>query len=132
MTAARASGAIAKLTAEPVERRARRPVAMIAYALREDGSSVELMVLDLSYEGCGVETPVELKAAEPLKLSVLRRGAISCRVRWCANGKAGLVFDPEAITVERCSTCWSTGSKANPPRDETGRPKPPRLDHRPY
>lgn len=90
---------MSKLTSAPVERRERRRVAMIAYALREDGSSVEVMVLDLSYEGCGVETPVELKAGEPLKLSVLRRGAISCQVRWCTNGKAGLVFDPETETV---------------------------------
>jgi hypothetical protein len=54
------------------------------------------MVLALSYEGCGIETATRLTPGEPLKLSVLRRGAISCKVRWYANGKAGLVFEPEA------------------------------------
>ena len=79
----------------PVERRERRPVTMLGYAMREDQSTVEVMVVDLSYEGCGIETPIEFAAGEVLKLSVLRRGAIDCRVRWCANGKAGLVFEAE-------------------------------------
>ena len=89
------------LTTPPVERRERRPVAMIGYALRSDGSSVEVMVLDLSYDGCGVDSPQPLTAGEPLKLSVLRRGAISCQVRWYADGRAGLVFDPEPKPGER-------------------------------
>jgi hypothetical protein len=95
VTAPRAS-ALATLTTESVDRRERRPVAMVGYALRADGSSVEVMVLDLSYEGCGVESPAELIPGEPLKLSVLRRGAIACEVRWYANGKAGLIFEPTA------------------------------------
>jgi hypothetical protein len=84
-----------KLANTPVERRERRRVAMRAYALRPDGSSIEIMVLNLSYEGCGIETPQPLSSGEPLKLSVLRRGAIACSVRWYADGMAGLVFDPE-------------------------------------
>jgi hypothetical protein len=100
-TSAYPTGALSKLTTAPVERRERRRVAMIGYALREDGSSIEVMVLDLSYEGCGIETPVPLKLGEPLKLSVLRRGAISCQVRWYANGKAGVVFDPETHAAQQ-------------------------------
>jgi hypothetical protein len=88
------------LTTDPVERRERRRVAMVGYALRADGSSVEVMVLDLSYEGCGVECPIALQPGEPLKLSVLRRGAISCEVRWYDNGRAGLVFEPEESTSQ--------------------------------
>ena len=90
-----AGAALSKLTTDPVERRERRPVAMRGFALRDDGSTFEILLLDLSYEGCGIATPVALNAGEPLKLSVLQRAAIACQVRWCANGKAGLVFDPE-------------------------------------
>ncbi len=100
VTALRAA-AVANLTTDPVNRRERRPVAMIGYALRADGSSVEVMVLDLSYEGCGVESPTPLTPGEPLRLSVLRRGAIACEVRWYANGKAGLIFEPEPESAPR-------------------------------
>jgi hypothetical protein len=38
---------------------------------------------------------VELAAGEAIKLSVLCRGAIDAHVRWCKDGRAGLVFAPE-------------------------------------
>lgn len=84
-----------KLHADPVERRERRPVRLRALAKREDSSTTEIYVLDLSYDGCGIETPVPLKAGEALKLSVVRRGAIEAHVRWYADGRAGLVFVPD-------------------------------------
>jgi hypothetical protein len=79
----------------PAERRERRPVSLRALAFRPDGSSTEICLLDLSYEGCGIETPVEFEAGEAIKLSVLRRGAIDAHVRWCKDGRAGLVFAPQ-------------------------------------
>src|SRR5947209_5330862 len=87
--------AVSQLTSAPIDRRERRRVAMHGFVVRSDGSSVEILVLDLSYEGCGIEVPVALQAGEPLKLSVLRRGAIDTHVRWYVDGRAGLVFDPE-------------------------------------
>jgi hypothetical protein len=84
-----------KAELKQVERRQRRSVSMPAVAVREDGSSFDVSVLDLSYEGCGIETPFELNAGEAVKLSVLRRGAIDAHVRWYENGRAGLVFDSE-------------------------------------
>lgn len=68
---------------------------MRGFALREDGSTTEILILDLSYEGCGIETPLAFAPGESIKLSVLRRGAIEATVRWCKDGKAGLVFDAE-------------------------------------
>lgn len=84
-----------KLGQEPIARRERRPVSMRAFAERADGSSVEVLLLDLSYEGCGIETTVELAAGEELKLAVLRHGIIDARVCWYADGKAGLIFTDE-------------------------------------
>ncbi|HLO19436.1 MAG TPA: PilZ domain-containing protein [Sphingomicrobium sp.] len=84
-----------KLEVKPVERRERRPVSLRALVIRQDGSTAEIHLLDLSYEGCGIETPVELAAGEAIKLSVLCRGAIDAHVRWCKDGRAGLVFAPE-------------------------------------
>jgi hypothetical protein len=84
-----------KLDTKPIERRERRPVNLRGLAIRGDGSTAEIYLLDLSYEGCGIETPVELEAGEAVKLSVLRRGAIDAHVRWYKDGRAGLVFDPQ-------------------------------------
>ena len=84
-----------KLAGKPVERRERRQVSLRALAIRQDESTVEIYLLDLSYEGCGIETPVEFAVGEAIKLSVLSRGAIDAHVRWCKDGRAGLVFAPE-------------------------------------
>lgn len=86
------TAAITALGQSPVERRERRPVTMRGFAVREDGSSAEVLLLDLSYEGCGIQTAAEFHEGELLKLSVMRRGVIEARVRWCKDGKAGLVF----------------------------------------
>ena len=68
---------------------------MRGHAVLPDGTTTEILLLDLSYEGCGVEIPVELEAGETIMLSVLGRGAIKADVRWYAAGRAGLVFQVE-------------------------------------
>lgn len=75
-----------------VDRTERRPVSLSGHALLEDGTTAKIQVLDLSYDGCGIETPATLMSGESIKISVLRRGVIDAEVRWCADGKAGLVF----------------------------------------
>lgn len=81
-----------RLAGCPIERRERRLVTMPGFAALADGSTTEILVVDLSYEGCGIETPVELQCGQHITLSVLRRGAIQADVRWYRKGKAGLVF----------------------------------------
>jgi hypothetical protein len=70
----------------------RRRVRLDGHVLLAGGIAHEVTVTDLSYEGCGVETPAPLAAGQAVKLSVLRRGAIDAEVRWAADGKVGLVF----------------------------------------
>ncbi len=86
---------------EQPRRSARRPVRLQAHVLRSDGASVEIDLLDLNYDGCGIATPVELEPGEPLRLSVTGRGLIDAEVRWCKDGKAGLRFGaPEPMAKE--------------------------------
>jgi len=87
--------AATKLDSKQVDRRERRQVSLPALAIREGGTTVEIVLLDLSYEGCGIETPIEFEAGEAIKLSVLGRGVIDAHVRWCENGRAGLTFEPD-------------------------------------
>jgi hypothetical protein len=97
------------MTAFPVEllaeagmtalhRRERRETALRAYATRDDGSVVNVTLIDLSYDGCGIDSPVALRAGETMTLAVHRRGTVAATVRWVAGRKAGLVFavGPEA------------------------------------
>ena len=85
------------MKAEPVARHERRSVRMDAVARGKGGITSPVVVLDLSYEGCGIETPVELEPGEPVQLSVVGRGVIRTHVRWCKDGKAGLIFDPDEV-----------------------------------
>jgi hypothetical protein len=90
-----------ELAEGPVERRERRSVSMRGYIALEDGTTPEAYLLDLSYEGCGIETTVELTPGQEVKLSVLGRGAIDATVRWSSGRKAGLVFKPDKSAKKR-------------------------------
>lgn len=70
----------------------RRTVMFPAHILCEDGEITSVEVLDLSYDGCAVETPVPLAEGSSVKLSVVALGAHDAQVRWYADGKAGLSF----------------------------------------
>ena len=84
----------------PAERLERRPVRMRGHVILGDGTHHEIHLLDLSYEGCGIETSATLEPGQALKLSVLQRGAMDAVVRWTRGDKAGLAFVPEAADEE--------------------------------
>jgi hypothetical protein len=85
----------------PAERHERRPVRMRGHIILGDGAHHEIHLLDLSYEGCGIETAAELEPGQALKLSVLRRGAMDAVVRWTRGDKAGLAFVPDAAEATK-------------------------------
>jgi hypothetical protein len=74
-------------------RRGRRSVEMRAYGVRMNDEIVDMRVLDLCYDGCRVETETRLELGEEVRLSVLGRGGLKARVRWCDGRNAGLLFD---------------------------------------
>lgn len=79
---------------EPVQRQERKPVSLRGVLSREDGPAMDVTVLDLSYDGCGLECSETLRVGERVKLLV-RGGTIGAEVRWSASGKAGVAFEPE-------------------------------------
>jgi len=83
------------------ERLERRPVRLRGFVIMADRSHHEIHLLDLSYEGCGIETAAALEPGQAVKLSILQRGAIDAVVRWCRSGKAGLAFVPEAAEARK-------------------------------
>ena len=75
-------------------RRPRRAVSMRGVLIRDGGVSHVINLVDLNYGGCGIQVPVELGVGESVQMSVMGRGSIAAQVRWYADGKAGLVFEP--------------------------------------
>jgi hypothetical protein len=71
----------------------RRAVELHAHAVLESGSAFEVTIVDLSYDGCRIETPVGLLPETRLKLDVVRLGRLDAHVRWYSKGIAGLCFN---------------------------------------
>lgn len=92
MTVPQSSEVFREAEALPPQRLERRAVTLAACATREDGSLVEMTIVDLSYDGCGVICADSLTAGEQLNLSVLRRGCVPVTVRWVDGARAGLSF----------------------------------------
>jgi hypothetical protein len=70
----------------------RREVSFRAFALRADGTSLDVTVLDLSYDGCLLGSEEAFEVGERLRLLVRRRGAIDAKVCWLDGGKVGVRF----------------------------------------
>ena len=82
------------------ERQERRAVRLQAFIVRANQMTCEVELLDLSYEGCGISSSADLKPGERIKMSVMQRGVIDAQVRWCRDGKAGLVFTADHFTTK--------------------------------
>lgn len=79
---------------DEARRRTRRPVSMCGHVIRASEITLDVVLLDLNYDGCGIEVGAELCPGELVKLSVTGRGFIDAEVRWYKDGKAGLRFAP--------------------------------------
>ena len=64
-----------------------------------DGSRMDVVVLDISREGCRLETDGTLKIGEKIELHVPRYGTFPAQVRWAIGNEAGAVFlEPVVLT----------------------------------
>ena len=57
-----------------------------------DGHRVPVLVLDISREGCRLETDGTLKIGEKIELEVPKYGIFPAQVRWALGNEAGAVF----------------------------------------
>ena len=74
-----------------VERAERRPVSLRGFALGPSRDS-DVVLTNLSYDGCEVSSADRFRRGEKLELRLLRHGAIQAEVRWSAQGRAGMRF----------------------------------------
>lgn len=80
----------------------RREVVLPGFILLEDNRTFPITVLDLSYDGCKVETSLSLQPGERLRFSALKLGSLTATVRWSDGTQAGLCFkEPPAPPPQR-------------------------------
>ncbi len=69
---------------------------MEGFGVLDDGATFRLSVIDLTYDGCKIETEVALLPGVKLKICFPGRGmGTAASVRWYKKGLAGLKFNPE-------------------------------------
>jgi len=91
-------------------RQPRRAVALEGYATLDDGTTIPISVIDLSYDGCKIKSDVALIAGVKVRLSLLGiKGAMEAVVRWYKSGRAGLQFATDQAAA---------GKKETPRRDQ--------------
>lgn len=78
-------------------REPRRNVDLPAVAMFDDLSAVSIKVIDLSYNGCRIQTDLHLKVGAQFTLSVLGLGKMPASVRWSRDNFAGIAFGAEPI-----------------------------------
>ncbi len=57
-----------------------------------DGSTVEVVVIDISREGCRLESEATLKIGEYVQIEVPKHGSFAAQIRWALGNEAGAVF----------------------------------------
>ena len=72
------------------KREPRRIVNLSGSGALENGVTFPLTIVDLSYDGCKIETPIGILPGIAVTISVAPLGLIHATVRWCAGGRAGL------------------------------------------
>lgn len=100
------------MPAEPTgspEREKRQQVRLPASARLVDGAVFDVTILDLTYDGCKIETNVALLQGLELHLSIPSFGELNSEVRWYREGHAGLQFRHAES---------EPGETALPPREE--------------
>lgn len=81
-----------RMTNDWPDRGTRRPVRFTAEAWWADGSSADVVVSNLSYDGCQLTSRHQFNRGETVLLNLPDRGRIRAQIRWIRNGKAGARF----------------------------------------
>jgi hypothetical protein len=71
---------------------ARRSVRLVAAAFWPDGSSASVLISNLSYSGCEMQSRHSFEAGGTIRLTLPDRGNIHGHIRWVRNGRAGIKF----------------------------------------
>ena len=75
-----------------IKRTPRIDTSINASVTDSDGDRIPVVVLDISSQGCRMETDGELKIGEKVQLNVGRFGSFPAQIRWALGNEAGAAF----------------------------------------
>jgi hypothetical protein len=75
-----------------IKRSPRIDTAINASVTDSDGDTMSVVVIDISSEGCRMETKGLLKIGENVELNVGRYGSFPAQIRWALGNEAGAIF----------------------------------------
>ena len=87
-----------------LDRPATRNVSRTGTACLGDGTTLHVLVSDLSYRGCKLLCGKRLKVGDPVTLTVPGLGSLDAQAKWTAGDKAGISFlhgNPTSEEVSR-------------------------------
>ena len=75
-----------------IKRAARVDTRIETFLTDSDGNRIPIVVIDISRDGCRMETSAMLRISEKVQIEVPKYGAFAAQIRWALGNEAGAVF----------------------------------------
>ena len=76
----------------PVKRAPRVDTRFQTRLTDSDGTVIDVVVIDISREGCRLETDGSLRIGEHVRIEVPKHGSFAAQIRWALGNEAGAIF----------------------------------------
>jgi len=75
-----------------IKRAARVDTRIETFLTDSDGNRISVVVIDISRDGCRMETSAMLRISEKVQIEVPKYGTFAAQIRWALGNEAGAVF----------------------------------------
>ena len=75
-----------------IKRAARVDTRIDTFLTDSDGNRIPVVVIDISRDGCRMETSAMLRISEKVQIEVPKYGTFAAQIRWALGNEAGAVF----------------------------------------
>ena len=75
-----------------IKRAARVDTRVETFLTDSDGNRIPVVVIDISRDGCRMETSAMLRISEIVQIEVPKYGTFAAQIRWALGNEAGAVF----------------------------------------
>jgi hypothetical protein len=75
-----------------IKRAARVDTRIDTFLTDSDGNRIPVVVIDISRDGCRMETSAMLRISEKVQIEVPKYGTFAAQIRWALGNEAGAIF----------------------------------------